>query len=130
MAKKSGFVLTRRPLEGNKLQAIDDNDINFAYVKEHGTAIVMKNPQYRLHKTLSAVKRNLLKIFPLVDNSFRIHVIRGNEQEIIDSFDDNVMKELCTLIAFGTDYSQLAKLVPDYFPAKRVELVESRATVN
>jgi hypothetical protein len=36
------------------------------------------------------------------------------------------MKELCTLITFGGDYSKLTKLVPDYFPTKRAELVESR----
>jgi hypothetical protein len=124
--EKSGFVLARRPLEGNKLQPIDENDITFDYVTEHGTAIVMKNPQYRLHKTLAAVKRNLLKIFPLVDANFKIHIIRGAEQEIIDSFDDNVMKELCTLITFGDEYKKLANLVPDYFPAKKTELVESR----
>lgn len=66
--EKSGFILSRRPLEGNKLQAIDENNISFSYIKEHGTSIIMRNPQYRLHKTLSAVKRNLLKIFPLVDS--------------------------------------------------------------
>lgn len=127
--EKSGFVLARRPLEGNKLQPIDENDIKFDYVTEHGTAIVMKNPQYRLHKTLAAVKRNLLKIFPLVDTSFKIHIIRDTENETIDSFDDNVMKELCTLITFGDDYKKLSNLVPDYgFSTRRAELIESRNT--
>jgi len=125
-SEKSGFVLARRPLEGNKLQPIDDNDINFEKVTQ-GTAIVMKNPQYRLHKTLTAVKRNLLKIFPLVNKDFKIHIIRGTETECIDSFDDNIMKELCTLITFGDDYSNLSSLVPDYFPTKRAELIENRA---
>jgi hypothetical protein len=124
--EKSGFVLARRPLEGNKLQPISDNDINFVYVKGHGTAIVMKSPQYRLHKTLAAVKRNLLKIFPLVDANFKIHIVRDAEKEIIDSFDDNVMRELCTLVTLGDDYKKLSNLVPDYFPAKRAELVERR----
>ena len=124
--EKSGFVLARRPLEGNKLQPINEIDIKFDYVTEHGTAIVMKNPQYRLHKTLAAVKRNLLKIFPLVDVNFKIHIIRDTEVEIIDSFDNNIMKELCTLITFGDDYKELSNLVPDYFPVKRAELVENR----
>jgi len=125
--EKSGFVLARRPLEGNKLQPINENDIKFDYVTEHGTAIVMKNPQYRLHKTLAAVKRNLLKIFPLVDSNFKIHIIRDTEKETIDSFNDNIMKELCTIITFGDDYKKLSNLVPDYFPAKRAELIESRS---
>ena len=62
--EKSGFILTRHPDNGSKLKAIADSDIMFNYVQDHGSAIVMRNPQYRLHKTLAAVKRNLLKIFP------------------------------------------------------------------
>lgn len=124
--EKSGFVLSRRPLEGNKLQAIDEENIAFSYVKEHGTSIVMKNPQYRLHKTLNAVKRNLLKIFPLADSNFRIHIIRGNEHEIVDSFDENIMKELSTLITLGNSYSNLSNLVPNLFPSKRNDLIEKR----
>ncbi|MDR1759663.1 MAG: ATP-binding protein [Fibrobacter sp.] len=126
-SEKSGFVLARRPLEGNKLQPISDNDIKFEKITEQGTAIVMKNPQYRLHKTLAAVKRNLLKIFPLVNKDFKIHIIRGTEKECIDSFDDNIMKELCTLITFGDEYSNLLSLVPNYYPTRRAELVENRA---
>lgn len=124
--EKSGFVLARRPLEGNKLQAIDENYISFSYIKDHGTSIIMKNPQYRLHKTLSAVRRNLLKIFPLVNSGFRIHIIRGNEHETIDSFDENIMTELSALITIGDDYSKLSNLVPNLFPSKRSELVEKR----
>lgn len=124
--EKSGFILSRRPLDGNKLQAIDETHITFSYIKEHGTSIVMTNPQYRLHKTLSAVKRNLLKIFPLVDSNFRIHIIRGNEHETVDSFDENIMKELSTLITLGNSYSNLSNLVPNLFPSKRNDLIEKR----
>lgn len=124
--EKSGFVLARRPANGNKLEAINDSEISFQYIKEQGTSIVMKFPQYRLHRTLSAVKRNLLKIFPLVSNDFIIHIIRGNEEEVIDSFDDKIMSELCALITLGDHYSTLAKLVPQTFPDRRDDLVEKR----
>lgn len=124
--EKSGFVLSRRPEEDSTLKAIPDEDVRFDHVNEHGSAIVMRNPQYRLHKTLAAVKRNLLKIFPLINADFRIHVIRGNEQEVIDDFDKNVMGELGTLITLGKDYSSLCDLVPDLYPKKRAELVEAR----
>ena len=124
----SGFVLSRRPPEGNKLQPISEENISFFYIKEHGTSIVMKNPQYRLHRTLSAVKRNLLKIFPLVDSNFKIHIIRENEHQIIDSFDENIMKELSTLITIGKEYSNLSDLVPNLFSSRRSELVEKRDT--
>lgn len=124
--EKSGFILSRHPEDGNKLAAIPDTDINFDYVHDHGSAIVMRNPQYRLHKTLSAVKRNLLKIFPLVDTGFRIHIIRGAESEVIEDFDKNVMVELGTLITLGEEFSTLAALVPDIYPQKRSELVVAK----
>jgi len=125
--EKSGFILSRRPEAENRLKAIPDSDIKFDYITDHGSAVVMRFPQYRLHKTLIAVKRNLLKIFPLVNSDFRIHVIRGTESELIDDFDKNVMSELGTLITLGDNFSTLCSLVPDLYPAKRTELVESKA---
>lgn len=124
--EKSGFILSRHPEEENKLKAIPDEDITFEYVKDHGSAIVMRLPQYRLHKTLTAVKRNILKIFPLVDSDFRIHVIRGQESIVIDDFDRHVMNELSTLITLGEEFSSLSDLVTDLYPSKRSELVVSR----
>lgn len=124
--EKSGFVLSRRPIDGNKLRPIADDDIKFVYIQEHGTAIVMRNPQYRLNKSMDSVKRNLLKIFPLVNDDFKIHIIRGNETVTIDTFDENIAKELCAFISLGDDFSDLAKNIPNQYPAKRTELVEHR----
>lgn len=124
--EKSGFVLARNPEDGNKLKPIEDDKIKFDYVENEGTAIIMKNPQYRLHKTLSAVKRNLLKIFPLVNSDFKIHIIRGKEIETIDDFDRSIMTELSALITLGEEFKNLQDSVPNIFPAKRSSLVESR----
>lgn len=124
--EKSGFVLSRHPENGNKLTAIDELNVIFDYVDDHGSAIVMRNPQYRLHKTLPAVKRNLLKIFPLVDADFRIHIVRGDEYEVVEDFDRHVMSELGTLITLGDEFSNLTELVPDIFPEKRNELIVSK----
>lgn len=124
--EKSGFVLTRHPENGHELKAIPDGKIVFERIKNHGSAIIMRNPQYRLHKTLSAVKRNLLKIFPLVDSSFRIHVIRGSENVTIDDFDRSIMGELCTLITLGDRFSSLRDLVPDSYPKRRNDLVSAQ----
>jgi hypothetical protein len=126
--EKSGFVLSRHPDEGNKLKALPDSSINFDYISNHGSAIVMRFPQYRLHTTLTAVKRNLLKIFPLINADFRIHIIRGDERMIIDEFEKNIMGELCTLITLGDDFSALCQQVPDLYPSKRAVLVESKPT--
>ncbi len=124
--EKSGFVLARRPNDGNKLMSIEDDKINFSYIKDNGTAIVMRNPQYRLHKSLDAIKRNLLKIFPLVNDNFKIHIIRGEDEEIVERFDENIAKELCSLITLGKQNSNLSAIVPDYFPEYRNDLVENR----
>jgi len=125
--EKSGFVLTRHPENGHELKAIPNEKIVFERIKTHGSAIIMCHPQYRLHKTLAAVKRNLLKVFPLVDSNFRIHVIRGKESETIDDFDRSVMGELSTLITLGDRFESLGSLVPNPYPKHRKDLVSARA---
>ena len=52
----------------------------------------MKNPQYRLNKSIDSVKRNLLKIFPMVGADFMIHGTRGKEHVVIDKPDENILK--------------------------------------
>lgn len=128
--EKSGFILSRRPKNDNKLDPIDEDKVLFAKITGDGTAVVMQNPQYRLHKSLSAVKRNLLKIFPLVNDDFKIHIIRGKEEEIIDSFDENIATELSTIITLGDAYEELIDKVPNYYPKHRDELVERRNTYS
>ena len=124
--EKSGFILSRHPNDDKKLDPIPDDEIHFDKISGDGTAIVMRNPQYRLHKTLTAVKRNLLKIFPLVNNDFRIHIIRGKEEIILDSYDENIATELSSIITLGDPYKKLICQVPNHYPPFREDLVESR----
>lgn len=126
--EKSGFVLTRHPENGHDLKAIPDDQIVFERIADHGSAIIMRNPQYRLHKTLDAVKRNLLKIFPLIDANFRIHVLRGKEEVTIEDFDRSIMGELCALVTLGDKFKPLCDLVPDSHPDRRSDLVVAQAT--
>lgn len=128
--EQSGFVLSRSPEEGNKLKAIPDGEVRFNYISTHGTAIVMRNPQYKLHNTLAAVKRNLLKIFPLVNSDFRIHIINGKQMTVIDDFDKNIMSELSTLITLGDEFEHLAQLVPNDYPKNRSRLVVTKDEKN
>ncbi|HXH74054.1 MAG TPA: ATP-binding protein [Bacteriovoracaceae bacterium] len=124
--ERSGFILSRRPVDEKNLSEIEDANIKFDRITNHGTAIVMRNPQYRLHKTLDAISRNLLKIFPLVNQDFKIHIIRENETVVIQDFDQNMMTELATLTTFGSKFSTLAEKVENPFPDKRAELVVVR----
>lgn len=128
--EKSGFILTRKPESDSKLKEISEEDILFCHVKNHGTSIVMRKAQYTLHKTLSAIKRNLLKIFPLVNKDFRIHIIIGNKHEIIDEFDKHIMKELSALITLGNEYKYLCDFVDDSFPEQRSKLVENTSPIK
>ena len=105
--EKSGFVMSRHP-KGEMLDAIPEDKIQLSIVEGNGTAIVMKRPQYRLHKTLSVVKKNLIKIFPLVSEDFAIHIIRDGKEEIIDRIDDSYASQLCSIITLGDDFAYLA----------------------
>lgn len=112
--EKSGFILSRHVEENNELEAIPEDEIVFSTVKGHGTAVVMQNPQYRLHSTSKAIKRNLLKIFPFIDKTFVIHIIREKEHITINDFDKEMISELATLILLGEDYAYLK----DFFKPK------------
>uniref|UniRef100_Q31F38 ATP-binding protein n=1 Tax=Hydrogenovibrio crunogenus (strain DSM 25203 / XCL-2) TaxID=317025 RepID=Q31F38_HYDCU len=104
---KSGFILSREVGEDHSLEPIEEEDIQFLSVRDHGTAIVMKAPQYKIHKTLNAAKKNLLKIFPLVNQDFQIHLQIGNKKEVIDSFEQEIINALGCLITLGDEFSFL-----------------------
>ncbi|MDN3435817.1 ATP-binding protein [Pseudoalteromonas sp. APC 3356] len=111
---KSGFILSRNVGKDRKLVAINEDAIQFYKIQEHGTSILMRNPSYDIHKTLKAAKRNLLKIFPLVDDNFKIHILLGKEIESISSPEFETIKELGTLITLGEDFEHLH----NYFDSK------------
>lgn len=127
--EKSGFIMSRHP-SGSELQSIPDDKISFSQLNNNGTAIVMEKPQYRLHKSLDVVKKNLIKIFPLVDKDFVIHIIRNNEKVLLDCIDKTYATQLCTIITLGDNFKHLADLVPNEFPSIRSSLVEKRTSYS
>ena len=118
--EKSGFVLSRHP-QSEKLQSIPDESIRFERIKDNGTAIVMLNPQYHLHKTPTAIKRNLLKIFPAISEDFKIHIVLGDKEDIIDSVDKEIGRELCACILLGEKSSNILNTFNNEYP--NVELL-------
>lgn len=126
LGEKSGFILTKKVAEDGMLQAINEEDISFEKIQQHGTSIVMENPKYKLHTTLSAVKRNLLKLFPLVNDDFIIHIIRDSDEVILKDFDQNIIGELCSLITLGTEFSCLSNYFKTDYKDKKGRLVETR----
>lgn len=126
--EKSGFVLSRNIGEDNLLEPIPDEQIVFKKICGNGTSIVMQSPQYKLHSSLKAIKRNLLKIFPLVDKDFRIHLYRGTEVEVIEDFDKEIISELSTLITIGSEFEKLIDYFDTPFSERIEDLIENRPT--
>lgn len=124
--EKSGFVLSRFIGDNNLLTPLSDDKITFEKLSDNGTAIVMQNPQYKLHSALKAIKRNLLKIFPLVNKDFRIHLYRGTEKEVIEDFDKEMISELSTLITLGDGFKYLNEYFSTPFPDRINDLLENR----
>lgn len=125
--EKSGFVLSRHPGQEGLLKPIDDEAVSFLKVHDHGTAIVMRNPEYSLHKTTDAIKRNIVNIFPLIDADFRIHIINTDKKDVvIERLDDVFATSLCSIITLGDDYKYLTTKVKTKFLDKRDRLIEAR----
>ncbi len=128
--EKSGFVLSRHISNDNMLIPLPDNEIAFEKVQGHGTSVVMQKPQYKLHSSLNAIKRNLLKIFPLVNKDFVIHIIRGTESVIIDEFDKEMITQLSTLMTLGEEFKYLNDYFETPFPDNKTDLNKNSASIS
>ena len=108
----SGFVLTRHiNSSDNELTAIPEDKIRFKCIHGDGTAIVMRSPQYSISKYLKTIGKNLLKIFPAVSKNFRIHIVSGEREEILDGFNVELFRDLCSIITIGEEFLQYADMV-------------------
>lgn len=109
--EESGFVLSRHINDDYKLKPLSGTDIKFEFLKskQDGTSVVMTKPQYGLHKTINAIKNNLMKIFPLVNSEFKIHIKNKDSSISIDSFDEEMISGLGGLIILGEEYRNLSK---------------------
>lgn len=106
----SGFRLSRYVKPDGKLEPIAEKDIKFEKIETgNGTSIVMANPQYELHKTREAIKKNLLKIFPLVNDDFKVHIITDQWEICIDSFDKEIIEGLGALKILGKEFHHLSE---------------------
>jgi Histidine kinase-, DNA gyrase B-, and HSP90-like ATPase len=106
--ENSGFVLSRHVAADRRLKPLNEEEIRFEKITGNGTSIVMTHPQYGMHKSVSAIKKNLLKIFPLVNEHFRIHIISGQDEVVVDSFDKEIIGDLGALLILGDDFHYLA----------------------
>lgn len=124
-SEKSGFIFSRELKADGSLESLKDKEINFKKIVSDGTSIVMEQPHYELNKTLSVVKKNLLNIFPLVNEHFKIHLLlSGQEEVVIDSFNKEMIEQLGGFIAIGKDFHYLSEFFTCEFPEKQANLLK------
>ncbi len=126
--EKSGFILSRHVDDSHKLKSLSENEISFEWIKNNGTSVSMKNPQYSLNKTMDSVKRNLVKIFPLLDSDFKIHIIKGSKDYLIEKNDEDIIKDLSSLITLGDEYKYLGDFLDSDIDKKK--LLQNRTEKN
>ncbi|MCK4328708.1 ATP-binding protein [candidate division WOR-3 bacterium] len=124
--KKLGFIFTIYVRDDRILDPLEEKDMRFEKIKKHGTSIIMKEPHYGLNKSFETIKKNLLKIFPLINRNFRIHIIQNDKEEIIKSFDREMIKQLGGLIIIGSDFEYLANFFNNDYPDKEKKLLQVR----
>lgn len=116
--ERSGFILKRDISDDNILPAIPEEQITFRHVSQHGTSITMTNPRYALNKGIDVVERNLLRLFPLVNEGFRIHVtLKNGNTRIIDCGDKSIIGELAVLTTLGSEFEYLK----EYFQRRHTD---------
>lgn len=125
--EKSGFILSREVPSNGLLQPIIEEEISFEKISSHGTSINMPNPEYKLNKGLDVIKKNLVKMFPVVSKDFKIHIIKEGKDIIIDSFDNNIIKDLAAIITIGDEYKTLIQYFNPEVSGKSLELKDERA---
>ena len=128
--EKLGFIFTMYVRDDRILDPLEEKDMQFEKIKKHGTSIIMKEPHYGLNKSFETIKKNLLKIFPLVDRNFRIHIIQNDKEEIIESFDQEMIEQLGGLIIIGSDFKHLVQYFKNEYPNKKKNLLEMREKVK
>lgn len=106
---KSGCVLSLDISQKNndgkyEIPSIDTTDICFHHIKdgENGSAIIMENSRYSIHKSIESAKRNISLIFPFACKEFKIHLedMLTNKTTVIDDSVSDIINLSDSLITF------------------------------
>lgn len=105
----NGFIVTKDIDEFGTLQAIDVSNQNFIYTKDktNGTRIEIVNCEVNIHKDINVIAKNILKMFPIVSEKFKIHIKYNNKEKTIDDFDKEIISQLATLMIIGDDFEEM-----------------------
>ena len=124
--EKSGFIL-QKEIKDNELPPLSEEEINFLRVKgNHGTSICMKDPLLSYSKRIKDIGKNIVRLFPLRDEDFKIHIISGNKEEVIEKFEEAIVPDLATLITLGEEFESMADLYSGENKDKLVECLDEK----
>jgi len=109
---KSGCILSLdisgKNIDGKyEIPAIPENEISFRYINDaqQGSAIIMENSRYSIHKTIESAKRNISLIFPFTCKSFKIHLenLNTGDKVVIDDYVKDIISVSDALITFSDE---------------------------
>lgn len=113
-SKPIGIFIPKKIEHDNEtLKQLQTEEIVLKKIKEHGTAIIMSNPNVSIPKNQSTIIRNLGRIFPKELVDFNIYVNFYGKEEILTSDESSVISRLATLITVGKEYESHANYLSD-----------------
>lgn len=88
-----------------EIPGLKDSDISFVHINDipHGSAIIMENSRYLIHKSVESAKRNLSLIFPFACQEFKIHLenVLTKETAVIEDIAKDIVSVSDSLITFS-----------------------------
>ena len=60
--------------------------------------------------TSKAIRRNLIKIFPIVGKEFKIHIIKNGVSEVVDCVEKDFVSQLSNIVILGNEFKPMASL--------------------
>ena len=94
------------------LKTLTEDQLHLEHVKDHGTGIIMPNPNIDFPKSIDTIVNNLSRIFPKIDEEFKIHIeyVRDSEKverKTVEWDDELFVKSLSTIIRIGNSENSL-----------------------
>lgn len=125
--EKSGCILSTEISQKNskgryEIPGIDEEDIHFQRInpESHGSAIIMENSKYSIHKTIKSAKRNIGLIFPFTSSSFIINIenLETGEKATLENSTKDIVTLSDALLTFsdeGGEHQEYFDRIQSYF---------------
>ena len=108
---KNGFIVQKEIDSLGELTGLSDDFDGFKYnTSNNGTIVIVENMNLVLHKRISTIAKNILKIFPNVSNDFRIHIYYNGKSQVLNNYDEEILSQLASIITIGEEYKKLKEI--------------------